>query len=97
MGALNEAMKKYNINLSPPSTSSSSSSKGKGCALLATIVLAHTLTKPKWILESGASNHMENNESMFTSLYVCNTKKTFVSDSNPLEVKGSSIIKLVDG
>eukprot|EP01018_Ginkgo_biloba_P029521 Gb_22671 [translate_table: standard] len=68
METLNEAMKKHNINLSPPSTYSSSSSKGKGHALLATSLLAYTSIEPEWILDSGASHHMVNDKSMFTSL-----------------------------
>ena len=95
MEALNKAMKNHNIKLSPPSTSSSSYSKGKGHALLATAILVHTSIELEWILDFGASHHMANNESMFTSLDVCNTKKIFFGDSTPLEVKGSGIIELV--
>jgi hypothetical protein len=91
MAALEEVMKKHNINID--STSSSSS---HGHALSASgfsFNKTSTSSSDEWLIDSGASYHMTKDKDIFSSLNECNTKKIFVGDDRSLSVVGSGTIQ----
>ena len=51
----------------------------------------------EWLIDSGASYHMEKNKAMFSSLNDCNTKNIYVGDDRSLIVVGSGTIHLDNG
>jgi hypothetical protein len=83
--------KKHNINID--STSSSS----HGHALPASGFSFNTPSTSiydKWLIDSGASYHMDKDKDIFSTLNECNTKKMFVGDDRSLSVEGSGIVQV---
>lgn len=94
MAALEEALKRNNINLDTPSNSSA-----HGHALSASSFsfnASSTATANEWLIDSGASYHMAKDKAMFSTLNQCNTKQIYVGDDRSLNVVGSGTVK-VDG
>ncbi|GAA0142402.1 hypothetical protein LIER_03309 [Lithospermum erythrorhizon] len=48
-----------------------------------------------WFMDSGCSNHMCNNDKMFTSLNKDFSHSVKLGNNNKLEVKGKGIVKIV--
>ena len=92
MEALEATMKKHNINIDCTSSSSS-----HGHALLASGFSFNTIstsTYDEWLIDSGASYHMDKDKDIFSTLNECNTKKIFVGDDRALSVVGSKTIQV---
>ena len=94
-------MKKHNINLEHSSPSSSGMALSAcGCqALRSSYALNVYSSSPshEWLIDSGASYHMDKNKSMFSYLNDCNTKHIYVGDDRSLSVVGSGTIHLDNG
>ena len=91
MATLEAAMKKHNISID------SSSSSSHGHALSASSFSFNTpstSTFDKWLIDYGASYHMDKDKAIFSSLNECNTKKIFVGDDRSLSVEGSGTIQV---
>jgi hypothetical protein len=95
MTTLEAMMKKHNINID--STTSSSS---HGHALSASgfsFNTTSTSTSDEWLIDSGASYHMDKDKDTFSALNECNTKKIFVGDDTSLSVVGFGIVQIDNG
>jgi hypothetical protein len=94
MASLEAMMKKHKINID--STSSSS----HGHALSASGIsfnATSTSSSDEWLIDSGASYHMDKDKDIFSTLNECNTKKIFVGDDRYLSVVGSGTIQVDNG
>jgi hypothetical protein len=92
MEALEEMMKKHNINID--STSSSSSHGHALSSFGFSFNTTSTSTFDEWLIDSGASYHMDKDRDIFSTLNECNTKKIFVGDDISLSVEGSGIVQV---
>jgi hypothetical protein len=95
MTTLEATMKKHNINID--STTSSSS---HGHALSASgfsFYTTSTSSSDEWLIDSGASYHMDKDKNIFSALNECNTNKIFVGDDRSLSVVGSGTIQVDNG
>jgi hypothetical protein len=95
MASLEAAMKKHNINID--STSSSSSHGHALSSYIFSVNTTSTSSFDDWLIDSGASYHMDKNKDIFSSLNECNTKKLFVGDDRSLSVVGSGTIQVDNG
>jgi hypothetical protein len=97
MTDLESTMKKHNINID---STSSSSSSFHGHALSTSgfsFNVTSTSSSDKWLIDYGASYHMDKDKGIFSSLNECNTKKIFIGDDRSLSVVGSGTIQLDNG
>ena len=94
MAALEAAMKKHHISID-----SSSESRSHGHALCASSYSynASSSTQNEWIIDSGASYHMDKDQSIFSTMHECNTKQIFVGDDRSLSVVGSRTVRVENG
>jgi hypothetical protein len=53
-----------------------------------------TSSSDEWIIDSGASYHMDKDRDIFSALNECNTKKIFFGDDRSLSVEGSGIVQV---
>ena len=86
MAVLEAAMKKHNISIN-----SSCSSSSHGHALSASgfsfnTTSTTTSSSDEWLIDSGASYHMDKDKAIFSDLNECNTKEIFVGDDRSLSV-----------
>jgi hypothetical protein len=96
MAALESKMKKHNISID--STSSSSSSHGHTLSSSGfSFNTTSTSTSNDWLIDSGASYHMDKDRDIISTLNECNTKKIFVGDDRSLSVVGSGTIQVDNG
>jgi hypothetical protein len=95
MASLEVAMKKHNINID--STSSSSSHGHAVSASGFSFNTTSTSSFEEWLIDSGASYHMDKDNYIFSALNECNTKKIFVGDDRSLSVVGSRIVQVDNG
>jgi hypothetical protein len=94
MEALEAMLKKNNINID------SSSYSSHGHALSASIFsfnATSTYSSDEWLIDYGASYHMDKDKCIFSSLNECNTKIIFVGDDISLSVVGSGIVHVDNG
>lgn len=97
MEALETTMKKHNIKLDTCLASSlrqelsafACASSRLGYALNASSYSSH-----EWLIDFGASYHMDKDKSVFSTLKDCNTKNIFVGDDRYLSVEGYGTIHL---
>jgi hypothetical protein len=92
MTTLEEEMKKHNINID--STSSSSSHGHSLSTSVFSFNTPSTSSYDEWLIDYGASCHMDKDKNIFSSLNECNTNKIFVSDNRTISVVGSRIIQV---
>jgi hypothetical protein len=95
MAALEATIKKHNINIDCTSSSSS-----HGHALYAFGFYFNTTSSSsydEWIIDSGASYHMDKDRDTFSTLNECKTKKIFVGDDRSLSVEGSRTVQVENG
>jgi hypothetical protein len=94
MESLEEVMKKYNINID----SSSSSSHGHALSTSSfSFNATSTTSSDEWIIDYGASYHMDKDNAIFSPLNECNTNKIFVGDDRSLSVVGSGKVQVDNG
>jgi hypothetical protein len=92
MEALEATMKKHNINID--------SSSSHGHAIFASgffFNATSTSSSNEWFIDSGASYHMDNDKSIFSSFNECNTKQIFFGDDISLRVVGYGTIQVNNG
>jgi hypothetical protein len=90
MSYLEASMKKHNINID---SSSSYSSHGHGLhASSFSFNATYISSSDEWLIDSGASYHMENEKAIFSTLNEYNTKKIFVGDDIYISVVGYGTI-----
>jgi hypothetical protein len=77
MVALEEVMKKHNINID--STSSSHEHALSASSFSFNSNSTTTFSSDEWLIDSGASYHMAKDKAIFSSLNECNTKKICVN------------------
>jgi hypothetical protein len=104
MIALESMMKNHNISIDSTSYyfyfSSSShghalSSSSHGHALSSSHFLFNVIfTSDEWLIDSGASYHMDKDKAIFSALNECNTKKIFIGDDISLSVVRSREIQV---
>ena len=93
MEALEATMKRHAINLD----SSSSISSSHGHAFSASNFSSNATSTSfvdEWIIDYGASYHMDKDKEVFSSLNECNTKKIFVVVDRSLSVIGSGTVQV---
>ena len=56
-----------------------------------------TSTSNEWLIDSGASYHMDKDRDIFSTLNECNTKKIFIGDDRSVSVEGSGIVQVYNG
>ena len=71
---------------------SPSTSKGKGQALLAS-----TINGEEWVLDSGATHHMDASREQFSSLTPSHVPHIYVGNDTQVEVQGKGNIELENG
>jgi hypothetical protein len=91
MVALEATMKKHNISID--STHSSSSHGHALSAYGFSFNTTSTSSFDEWIIDSGASYHMDKDKNIFYALNECITKKIFVGDDRSLSVVGMEQFK----
>jgi hypothetical protein len=95
MTTLEETMKKYNINID---STSSSSSHGRALSTSGfSFNATSTSSSNEWLIDSGASYHMVNVNTIFSTLYECNTKKIFFGYDRSLGVVVFGTIQVDNG
>ena len=81
-------MNNHNINLEHSSTSASGMAfSACGCQASRsgyTLNVSSSSHSHEWLIDFGASYHMEKNKAMFSSLNYCNTKNIYVVDDSSL-------------
>jgi hypothetical protein len=83
MEALEAMMKKHTIDID------SSSSSSHGHALYSSSFsfnATSTSSYDEWLIDFGASYHMDKDKAIFSALNECKTKKIFVDDDRSLSV-----------
>ena len=94
MAALEATMKNHNINIDYVSSSSHGDAlSASGFSFNAT----STSSSDEWLIDSGASYHMDKDRDIFSTLNECNTKKIFVGYDRSLSVVGSRIVQVDNG
>ena len=95
MEALEAAMKKHHINLD---SSSESTSHGHAlCAFSYSYISSSYSSSNEWLIDSREYYHKAKDQSIFSTMYECNTQKIFVADDRTIRVVGSIKIHLNDG
>jgi hypothetical protein len=95
METLEATMKKHNINID---STTSSSSHGHALSTSGfSFNTTSTSTSDEWLIDSGASYHMDKDRYIFYALNECNTKKIFVGDDRSLSVEGSRTVQVENG
>ena len=51
----------------------------------------------EWLIDYGASYHMDKDKSMFSTMHECNTKQIIVGDDRPLSVVRSGTVPVENG
>jgi hypothetical protein len=92
MEALEETMKKHNIDID--SSSSSSSSRHALSASSFSFNSTSTSSDDEWLIDYGASYHIANDKAIFFALNECKTKKIFVGDDIHINVVGYKTIQV---
>jgi hypothetical protein len=90
MTALEVAMKKHNTIIDSTSSSHGHAFSASGFSFNTT----STSSSNEWLIDSGASYHMDKDRDIFSALNECNTKKIFVGDDRSLSVEGSGTIQV---
>ena len=75
---------------------SSSESNSHGHALCASgysYTASYSSTSNEWLIDYGASYHMDKDQAIFSTMHECNTKQIFVADDRSLSVVGSGIVQ----
>jgi hypothetical protein len=93
MEALEETMKKHNINIDSSSSSFGHAHSASGFSFNAT----STFSYDECLIYFGTSYHMDKDKAMLSSLNECNTKKIFVGDDRFVIVVGSRTIQVENG
>jgi hypothetical protein len=94
MAALEAAKKKHNISID--STSSHEHTLfASGFSFNSNSTT--TSSSDEWLIDSGASYHMDKDKAIFSALNECNTKKIFVGDDRSLSVVGSRTVQVDNG
>ena len=85
-------MKKHNIHLDTYWTTSSGQSLSASSSAPSTLgyalIVSSSSLSHEWIIDYGASYHMDNDKVMFSSLNDCNTKNLYFGDDRSLSVVG---------
>jgi hypothetical protein len=92
MAALEAAMQKHNINIDSTSSSHGHALFASGFSFNS--ISTTTSSSDEWLIDSGASYHMDNDKAIFSALNECNTKKIFVGDDRSLSVVGSGTVQV---
>jgi hypothetical protein len=95
MAALEVAMKKCNINIDSTSSSHGHALFSFGFSFNSNSTT--TSSSDEWLIDSGASYHMDKDKPIFSALNECNTKKICVGDDRSLSVVGSGIVQVDNG
>jgi hypothetical protein len=95
MTALEETMKKHNINID--STSSSHGHALSASSFSFNSKSTTTSSSDEWLIDSGESYHMAKDKAIFSALNECNTKKIFVGDDRSLSVVVSGTVQVDNG
>ena len=80
MDSLEATMKKHHISLDSSSESSYS------------YIASSSSTSNEWLIDSGASYHMDKDQAIFSTMHECNTKQIIVRDDRSLSVVGSGTV-----
>ena len=54
--------------------------------LLITLIYSSSISN-EWLIDYGASYHMDKDQAIFSTMHECNTKKIFVGDDRSLRVE----------
>jgi hypothetical protein len=94
MATLEATMKKHNINID----STTSSSHGNAIfTYFFSFNTTSTSSSDEWLIDSGASYHMDKDKYIFSTLNECNTNKIFGGHDRYLGVVGSGTIQVDNG
>ena len=101
MEVLETTMKKHNIHLDTSSASSSGQTLSTSIYALSKSGYALNVTcyypSQEWVIDYGASYHMNKDKALFLALNNCNTKNIYVGDDRSLSVVGCKIVHLDNG
>ena len=87
MASLEAAMNKHHINID---LSSESTSHGHAlCTSCFSYTVSFSSTSNEWLIESGASYHIDKDQAIFSIIHEFNTKQIFIGDGRSLSVIGS--------